>query len=69
MSDYLFQDEDQEPSQPANLNLAVLLFSAIIYHCGRHQAPAQQPSTSLFIWVVVQEKVDVQRNFYTMHQC
>ena len=34
-------DEDQEPSQPANLNLAVLLFSAIIYHCGRHQAPAQ----------------------------
>ena len=44
MSDYLFQDEDQEPSQPANLNLAVLLFSAIIYHCGRHQpsSPAAQ---------------------------
>ena len=37
-------DEDQEPSQPANLNLAVLLFSAIIYHCGRHQAPGTRPA-------------------------
>ena len=37
-------DEDLEPSQPANLNLAVLLFSAIIYHCGRHQAPGTRPA-------------------------
>ena len=44
MSDYLFQDEDQEPSQPANLNLAVLLFSAIIYHCGRHQPSRPAPA-------------------------